>query len=373
MATKRFRGKVWAYQVRCSALLPKPIYLTFADEAEGDAYVARLEALLAQGILPAEFRKEPDQKHPRLRGRVIEYRETQPISAADQAVLQILLNTLPPTWELRGLTFDWALGWVTDMKRVQNLAPSTIRARVGALARCLDWLVAKGELPLNPLRQLKRGFSTYTEDDARDVAATGGAVKDSAGRDRRLVEGEEARIRAILAGEKPVGRQRPLALLHAEALQLLFDLALETAMRLSEMYTLTVDQIDLAQRTVFLDKTKNGDKRQVPLSSVAVRLLEAYLPVLAGERLFPWWSGDRSAEEMKRATSLLSRQYARIFDAAGCTGLHFHDLRHEATARLYERTRLTDLQIAKITGHKDIRMLSRYANLRASNLAEALW
>ncbi len=46
---------------------------------------------------------------------------------------------------------------------------------------------------------------------------------------------------------------------------------------------------------------------------------------------------------------------------------------HEATSRFFERTKLSDLQIAKITGHKDPRMLSRYANLRGSDLANQLW
>jgi integrase len=57
----------------------------------------------------------------------------------------------------------------------------------------------------------------------------------------------------------------------------------------------------------------------------------------------------------------------------GLDDLNFHDTRHEATCRLYERTTLSDLQIAKITGHKDPRMLMRYANLRGSDLAEKLW
>lgn len=47
---------------------------------------------------------------------------------------------------------------------------------------------------------------------------------------------------------------------------LLFDLAIETAMRMSEMFTLTLDQIDLDRRTIFLERTTNGDNRQVPLS-----------------------------------------------------------------------------------------------------------
>ena len=276
-------------------------------------------------------------------------------------------------WELRELTFDWAQNWVADMKRIHNLAPSTIRARVGALARCLDWVVAKADIPLNPLRLLKRGFSTYTDDDTTAATAAGGVQKASAERDRRLESDEEAHIRYVLAGNKPQGRQRPLELQHAEALQLTFGLALETAMRLSEMYTLTLDQIDLQGRTIYLDKTKNGSKRQVPLSSVAMGLLKAYVPSVTGEWLFPWWSGERNQEEMKRVSALLSWQFARIFSTAGCGDLRFHGLRHEATAQLYERTKLTDLQIAKITGHKDIRMLARYANLRASNLAEALW
>jgi integrase len=58
---------------------------------------------------------------------------------------------------------------------------------------------------------------------------------------------------------------------------------------------------------------------------------------------------------------------------AGAADLRFHDLRHEATCRLYEKTKLSDVQIARITGHKDIRMLRRYASLRGSDLAAHLW
>lgn len=75
----------------------------------------------------------------------------------------------------------------------------------------------------------------------------------------------------------------------------------------------------------------------------------------------------------EKVTSRLSGQFGRLFDAAGCPDLTFHDLRHEATSRLYERTTLTDIQIAKITGHTDPKVLMRYANLRGSDLAARLW
>ena len=51
-------------------------------------------------------------------------------------------------------------------------------------------------------------------------------------------------------------------------------MAFEKAMRLREMYTLEMGQISLEKRTIFLHKTKNGSKRQVPISSVLFKLLE---------------------------------------------------------------------------------------------------
>jgi integrase len=91
-------------------------------------------------------------------------------------------------------------------------------------------------------------------------------------------------------------------------------------------------------------------------------------------QVFPWLKSDTpSQSELHRVTGLLSKQFKRIFEDAGAKDLNFHDLRHEATSRFFEKTSLSDLEIAKITGHKDPRMLMRYANLRASNLATKLW
>jgi hypothetical protein len=48
-------------------------------------------------------------------------------------------------------------------------------------------------------------------------------------------------------------------------MELLFELGIESAMRMREMYALDTAQVEVGRRTVFLDKTKNGSKRQVPL------------------------------------------------------------------------------------------------------------
>ena len=76
---------------------------------------------------------------------------------------------------------------------------------------------------------------------------------------------------------------------------------------------------------------------------------------------------------MKKASTRLSRRWATVAALAKCDGLRFHDLRHEAASRLFERTGLNEIEISRITGHRDPRMLRRYSNLRASDLADRLW
>ena len=52
-------------------------------------------------------------------------------------------------------------------------------------------------------------------------------------------------------------------------------------------------------------------------------------------------------------------------------GLRFNDLRHEATSRLFEKG-LSIMEVASITGHKDIRMLRTYTHLQTNNLVKKL-
>ncbi|MEX3630457.1 MAG: hypothetical protein VB138_14440 [Burkholderia sp.] len=59
MAGKKLtpNGK-YQYVFNRAGVLNRPFYLTFENEEEGDAYAARLEALLERGIVPSEFQRE---------------------------------------------------------------------------------------------------------------------------------------------------------------------------------------------------------------------------------------------------------------------------------------------------------------------------
>lgn len=336
MATSRQRGARWEFCIRRKGILPKAVWVSFPTREEGDAWCARIERLLDAGVVPDELQAHAQPlttislAHDR-------YSIVEPLSATDESYWPVILSRWGMT-RIAAVDYAWVELQVGRCKTEWGLAPSTIRHQMGTLARLWDWLLKRQAVATNPFRLLRKG---YASGERKDVE-----------RDRRLEREEEARLIGALDGD----------------MLLLVMLALETAMRMSEIYTLTADQIDLPQRTVFLDKTKNGDKRQVPLSSTAIDLLRD-MPD-AGPLLPSLWQEGGSR---RNATNRISVRFARAADAIGAPDLRFHDLRHEATCRLYERTKLSDLQIAKITGHRDLKMLRRYANLRASNLAEALW
>ncbi|WP_410836033.1 tyrosine-type recombinase/integrase [Paraburkholderia sp. SIMBA_030] len=219
-----------------------------------------------------------------------------------------LLNALIGRWTGQALTvidYQWAEGWVKSMKRKDVMAPSTIRHYVGALARCFDWVVRSGtpSLATNPLRLLPKRYATYTDEDSAAVRAQDKEPKEDEYRDRRLFANEEKVVRRILAGEKPENRQRGPDLNYRPAMVFLFELGIESAMRMREMYTLDFAQVDVNRRTVFLDKTKNGSKRQVPLTTVALQAFEDYVELVKdrdaemdgfrfdGGRIFPGGTG----------------------------------------------------------------------------------
>ena len=137
-------------------------------------------------------------------------------------------------------------------------------------------------------------------------------------------------------------------------------LALTTAMRRGELLALCWENIDLHKRVARLDDTKNGERRDIPLSSVAltaIQTLRGDVPRVG--RVFPYRQEH------------VDDHWRKALKTANIANLRFHDLRHEATSRLFERG-LNPMEVATITGHKTLQMLKRYTHLRAEDLAGKL-
>jgi integrase len=145
----------------------------------------------------------------------------------------------------------------------------------------------------------------------------------------------------------------------------IIEFAVATAMRLDEICRLQLEDVDLPGRLATVRDRKDprhkvGNHQQVPLLDAngydPVRLIEAQLrPRQSVGRIFPYDS---------RSTGTAFR---RVCKALGIKNLHFHDLRREATSRLFEAG--YDLaEVALVTRHKDWKMLRRYLNLKPRQL-----
>ena len=165
------------------------------------------------------------------------------------------------------------------------------------------------------------------------------------GRDRRLRGDEQTRL---LAAAQAYGGE----------IGAIITWAIETAMRRGEIAAMRWEHLDAEARVLLLPETKNGTARRVPLSSMALMVL-ATLPRRPDGRV--WGMRPES----------MSQAFERVCKGAGVENMTFHDLRHEATSRLFEKG-LNPMQVAAITGHKTLQMLKRYTHLRAEDLVGML-
>ena len=158
----------------------------------------------------------------------------------------------------------------------------------------------------------------------------------------------------------PSGRDRRLpseeitALLNCLGDQMkdIVSFALETAMRRSEILGIASNDFDAQSKTVTLRDTKNGRSRTIPLSCTALEILNRRTEDGAIFTMQP----DSVSQALRRACYKL-----QIND------FRFHDLRHEAISRLFEKG-LSVPQVAAISGHQDYRMLARYVHLHRFEL-----
>ena len=229
--------------------------------------------------------------------------------------------------------------------RLQDgISPNTVRLELAVISHLFTIAVKEWGMAglVNPVSQIRK-------------------PKLPQGRDRRLLPGELDRI--LSASDSPV-------------LSALVRFAIEAGARRGEISRMNWDLVDLKKRTAILSETKNGEKRTVPLSTEAVRILSGLARRIDGK---VWgMRPDSITQAFLRALARARKAYEKECeeknekpDPAYLLDLTFHDLRHEATSRFFEKG-LNPMQVAAITGHKTLQMLKRYTHLKAEDLAELL-
>ena len=336
--TRRNNGR---WQVRIRRRGQPAISKAFRTKVDAEAWARKIESELERGV----WRDASSAENITVADLLDEYTKSVPHKANTQAYLMKRLAEDLGRYSLARVTPAVLIAWRD--RRLQCVAPATVQRELSALGGALTWAIKDRLIALpggNSVSAIRR-------------PPAGKA------RDRRLEPGEEQRLLDALedhagavqgakrAGVYRVGTRNPW-------MRPLVQLAIETAMRQGELLALAWDNVNLKAQTAHLEDTKNGESRTVPLSSRAVAVLEA-LPSKHEGRVF-----QLTAQAVKLA-------WKRVTKRAGLEDLRFHDLRHEATSRLAEK--LPNLiELAVVTGHKDLRMLKRYYHPRATDLAKKL-
>ena len=326
MATFRKRGPYqWQAQVRKKG---QPLQTkTFETRAEAEQWARAIEVEMDKGMFVSRAEAESTTLKELLERYLAEITPPKKGAASETNRLRALMR-LPLARRyvagIRGMN----IARFRD-ERLRKVTPSTVKRDLVLLGHVFE--VARKE------------WGIYVHNPVRDIKLP----SENRPQDRRLQDGEEARL--LDASEQA---RNPWLLP-------IVQLALETAMRQGELIRLRWEHIDLNRRTAHLPDTKNGESRTVPLSTLAIRVLRTLPRSLHGQ-VFP----GVTTEAIKRA-------YIRAVRRACIENLRFHDLRHEATTRLFEKG-LNIMEVASVTGHKDLRMLRRYTHLKAEDLARKL-
>ncbi|MER9874597.1 site-specific integrase [Mesorhizobium sp. M0195] len=142
--------------------------------------------------------------------------------------------------------------------------------------------------------------------------------------------------------------------------------AVATAMRQEEICKVRWSDLESRTRMLLIrdrkdPRNKNGNNQRIPLFAAtgydAWAIVEEQLAKRSNEddRIFPF---------NHRSVGTAFRRGCADLDIHD---LHFHDLRHEGTSRLFEAG-FTIEQVALVTGHKDWKMLKRYTHLKPEAL-----
>ena len=326
MASFRKRGPYqWQAQVRKKGHPPQS--KTFETRAEAEKWARGIEVEMDTRVFLSRAEAESTTLHELLERYLDEVTPLKKGAEPETNRLRAMMRHPLARRFVAGIRGMDIARWRDE--RLCKVSPATVKRDLVLLGHVFE--VARKE------------WGIYMHNPVRDIRLPPSGRP----RERRLLAGEEARLfEACRKARNPW-------------LLPLVQLALETAMRQSELRRLRWEHIDLAGRTAHLPDTKNGEARTVPLSSSAVAELRSLPRAL---------HGDVFAGITREA---VKRSYMRAIRRAGIKDLRFHDLRHEATTRMFEKG-LNIMEVASITGHKDLRMLRRYTHLKAEDLARKL-
>lgn len=222
--------------------------------------------------------------------------------------------------------------------------PATINRYMAALSCVLTWAMEERLAPrswhANPCRGIRR-------------------MKGERERVRYLEKPELDRLLEACKS-KPDGKGAQYPRLYALVLT-----ALCTGARRGELMALKWADVDLEAGLARLDRTKNGDRRTLPLVPLVVEVLSPFQSSDGSRFVF----GAQAAAYRKPAS--LDTAWRNALARARIENFRFHDLRHCCASYMVQAG--VDLAVvADVLGHRKLDMTRRYAHMRIETKARAM-
>lgn len=356
MATLRKRGPYqWEAQIRRKGW---PVQSkTFETKAEAEAWSQMIESEMARGVWLDR-------------------------SEAENTTLRELLDRYEKEVSPRKRSYDREVSFLNTWRQTDLAARMVSRIRGSDVAALRDrWL--KELAPASVLRRLQvlsHVFNTARKEWGMESLANPVEVITKPApaneRDRRVNPDE---LEAIIAATQ------------SQFLPAMLRIAVQSAVRRGELVALRWEHVHLEGDAphLHLPMTKNGDSRNVPLLPEVVDAICAWRDAVTENlrtngdtgdtvsgRVFPI-RADAVTRAFGRARDRARASYEAECEAGGVLAdtrflrdLTFHDARHEATAQF--ATLVDGVDLAKITGHKDPRMLMRYYHPTPEELSEKI-
>lgn len=335
MASLRFRNRKWQVQVRRHGHTTRA--KSFQSKSDAQRWARQIEAELDRTLIPNDMRSLATITVAQLLTR---YRDTVTSEkrgiVSERKRIEVFLRQ---RWSALSLAkIDTSIFSKYRDARLKQVQPGTVIRELGLLNSIFEmarreWGYTAFQNPLAGLRKPK----------APD------------GRERRLRPGE---LQALITACSTVAGSW---LLHG------FQLAIETGMRRGELLNIRWKDVSFDTAVLHIPYTKTDKARTIPLTDRATEVLKARKA-----------ASDADAEYAfpvrANAFRLAWERCKRRAERAGCIGvqeLRFHDLRHEAVSRFFERG-LNTAEVASISGHRDLRMLFRYTHLKAEDIGAKL-
>jgi integrase len=326
MASFRKHGNGWQGRVRRRGY--PDITKTFENKSEAEKWARAIESEIDKGQFVNVCEAQRTSLGDLIARYLVEVTPTMKGANEDTIRLKAIMRKPIARWSLANLSASRIAAYRDErLKQVSN----------GTVIRELAYLSSI-------INHARREWGINTPNPVQHVRKPTAP----AGRTRILSDDEKSKLLQAL---EPKGRQniwtKPVVVL-----------ALETAMRRSELLSLRWEHIDLVRQTALLPDTKNGTPRLVPLSSAAVVQLNSLPRNISGEVF-----------AIKYFT--LDAAFKRAVKKAGVIDFHFHDLRHTAITAMAEK--LPNLiELSAVTGHKSLSMLKRYYHPSVEDLARKL-